>query len=187
MKVRKLSLFCHSITAAIVWLTLISLVDATHAQEVRTNAWHPDTKKLNEAAKYADPVTRDAASTLAHDVTNFYQLLRDKKWHETYDLRAKAFREDVRETDYLGEATKYEDKWGLVNYEVLSVGFSNTIGSTNVDQAVLICRFIELPDYAVSYSSVFWHREDGVWKCLSAGPRKLGIFRQTRPPIIDWR
>jgi hypothetical protein len=129
----------------------------------------------------------DAASTLAHDLKRFYQLLRDKQWHETYELRAKAFREDVRESDYLAEAKNAEKHWGLVNYDVLSAGFQNAYGSTNVDEAILICKFTELPDYAVSYSTVFWHKEDGVWKCLSAGPRKLGIFRGTRPPIIDWR
>lgn len=129
----------------------------------------------------------DAGSTLAHDVKNFYQLLRDKKWHETYELRARAFRNDVLEPDYLAEAKKAEKVWGLANYDVLSVGFRNSMGSTNTDEAVLICKFMELPDHAVCYSTVFWHREDGVWRCLSAGPVKLSILRETRPPIIDWR
>jgi hypothetical protein len=129
----------------------------------------------------------DAASTLTHDLKRFYQLLRDKQWHETYELRAKAYREDVRESDYLAGAKKAEKLWGLVNYDVLSAGFENSSDGTNLDQATLICKFTELPDYAVSYSTVFWHKEDGVWKCLSASPRKLGIFRETRPPIIDWR
>jgi len=129
----------------------------------------------------------DAESTLAHDLKRFYQLLRDKQWHEAYELRAKAFREVVLETYYLAEVKKADEHWGLVNYDILSVEFSNSIGGTNLDQAILICKFTELPDYAVSYSTVFWHKEDGVWKCLSAGPRKLSIFMGTRPPMIDWR
>lgn len=153
--------------------------------------WSPNTEKLDLAAKLhqemGDLRMGDAAMTLARDVKNFYQFLRDKQWPETYELRAKAFRHDIPKSDYLAEARKAEKIWGLVNYEVLSVGFSQTVASTNIDQAVLICKFVELPDYATSYSTVFWHREDGVWKCLSAGPFKLSIFRGTRPPIIDWR
>jgi hypothetical protein len=159
---------------------------AADAQVTNSNLWHPNTDKLDLAAKHPDQFTMDAGSTLAHDVKSFYQLLRDKQWHETYEQRAKAFREYVSEIDYLAEASKAEKRWGLVNYDVLSVNFSNSYGSTNLDQAMLICRFIELPDYAESYSTVFWHKEDGVWKCLSAGPFKLDIFRGTRPPIIDW-
>jgi hypothetical protein len=154
--------------------------------------WSPNTEKLDLIAKLdaqgmGDPRKGDSAITLARDVKKFYQLLRDKQWPETYELRAKAFRHDVLKSDYLAEARKAEKIWGLVNYEVLSVGFSNSLGSTNIDEAALICKFVELPDYATSYSTVFWHREDGVWKCLSAGPFKLDIFRGTRPPFIDWR
>jgi hypothetical protein len=167
---------------------LSSIVGVAYAQATNTNSWHPNTKILDEAAKYGDPVSRDAASTLARDVKRFYELLRDKKWHQTYEMRAKCFREDLLESDYLAEAIKYEKKWGLVNYEVLSQQYQNSIpGATNVDQAILICKFTELPDYAVSYATVFWHKEDGVWKCLSAGPFKLSIFQGTRPPTIDWR
>ena len=168
----------------IICLIAASVVCAADAQE---KDWHPNTSILDETAKYADPVMMDAASTLAHDLKRFYQLLRDKQWHETYELRAKAFRKDVRESDFLAEAKKAEKLWGLANYDVLSANFRNSYGSTNIDEAILICKFTELPGYGVTYSTVFWHKEDGVWKCLSAGPRKLSIFRETRPPIIDWR
>lgn len=179
MKRYYLTIICFLVAAAFRY--------EAEAQEIGKHIWHPTTNKLDEAAKYADPVTKDAATTLAHDVKAFYQLLHDKQWHKTYELRAKAFREDCPEPPYLAEAKLYEKRWGLVNYDVLSVEVRNSIGSTNFDEATLICKFTELPDYAVSYSTVFWHKEDGVWKCLSAGPFKLSIFRATRPPIIDWR
>lgn len=159
----------------------------TRPNETGTNDWHPNIACLEKAAKYGDPVMRDAASTLAHDVRRFYQLLRDKQWRETYELRAKAFREDVPESVYLAEGRNAEKLWGLSNYDVLSSEFHSSEDSTNANEAILICKFTELPDYAVSYSTVFWHKEEGVWKCLSAGPVKLGIFRATRPPMIDWR
>ena len=170
-----------------IFLSALTIATAVYSQETSTNDWNPNTKKLDFIAKHPDPFMGDAGSTLAHDVKRFYQLLRDKKWHQTYELRAKCFREDMLESDYLAEAMKYEDKWGLVNYEVLSVQFRNSIGSTNVDEAILICKFTELPDYAESYSTVWWHKEDGVWKCLSAGPFKLSIFRETRLPFVDWK
>jgi len=171
----------------IICLIAASVICAPDSQGINTNEWHPNTRILDLSAKHGDPLTMDAGSTLAHDVKRFYELLRDKQWHETYELRAKAFREDVLESDYLAKAKKAEKLWGLVNYEVLSVRFYNSFGSTNRDEAVLICKFIEVPDSAESYSTVFWHKEDGVWKCLSAGPFKLDIFEGTRPPIIDWR
>jgi hypothetical protein len=170
----------------IICLIVASVGAAAFAQETSTNYWHPNTKLLDLAARQHDRFTGDAGSTLAHDVKRFYQLLRDKKWHQTYELRAKVFRKDIPESDYLAEALKAEKIWGLVNYEVLSLQFQNSYGSTNVDEAVLICKFTELPDHADSYSTVYWHKEEGVWKCLSAGPFKLSIFRGTRPPIIDW-
>jgi len=162
-------------------------IAAGYSQQINTNDWHPNTRLLDLAAKEHDQFMGDAGSTLAHEVKIFYQLLRDKKWHETYDLRAKAFREDVPESDYLAKAKKGEKLWGLINYEVLSLKFRSSYGSTNVDEAILICKFTELPDTVDSYSTVFWHKEEGVWKCLSAGPIKLSIFEGTRPPIIDWR
>jgi hypothetical protein len=170
-----------------ICLIAMSVVCAAHSQETSTNDWHANASLLDETAKYADPVMMDAASTLAHDLKRFYQLLRDKQWHESYELRAKAFREVVRESDYLAEAKNAEKLWGLVNYDVLSVEFRSSYGSTNVDEAILICKFTELPDYEVSYSTVWWHKEDGVWKCLSAGPRKLSIFREVPLPFVDWR
>jgi hypothetical protein len=171
----------------IICLIVSSVVVTGCSQETNTNDWHPNTRLLDLAVRDHDPFTGDAGSTLAHDVKRFYQLLRDKQWHETYELRAKAFREDTPEADYLTTAKKAEKIWGLVNYEVLSVKFQNSPETTNVDEAILICKFTELPDYAVSYSTVFWHKEDGGWKCLSAGPFKLDIFSGTRTPIIDWR
>ena len=171
----------------IICLILASVVGAAYSQQTSTNDWHPNTRLLDLAARQHDPFTGDAGSTLARDVKKFYQLLRDKKWHETYERRAKAFREDTPETDYLATAIKAENMWGLVNYEVLSINFQNSEPTNDVDTAILICKFTELPDHADSYSTVFWHKEEGVWKCLSAGPFKLSIFEGTRPPIIDWR
>jgi hypothetical protein len=166
---------------------LASVVGATQSKEESTGDWFPDTELLDLAARRHDPFTGDAGSTLARDVKRYYELLRDRKWHQTYELRAKAFREGMLETDYLAEAIQYGDKWGLVDYQVLSVGFEKLYGSTNTDQATLICKFTELPDHAVSYSTVYWHREEGVWKCLSAGPSKLSIFTGIRLPVVDWR
>jgi hypothetical protein len=171
----------------IICLIAASIVCAADTQETNTNSWHPNTRKLDEGAKFSDPVAGDASSTLARDVKKFYELLRDKHWDATYQRRAKAFREVVLESDYIQEVKKAEKLWGLVNYEVLSVELTNTLPGTNIDEAILICKFTELPDYAVSYATVFWHKEDGVWKCLSAGPFKLSMFRGTRPPIIDWK
>jgi hypothetical protein len=172
----------------IICLIVMSVAIVARSQETNTNDWHPNTRLLDLAARRHDSFEGDAGSTLARDVKKFYELLRDKKWHETYELRAKCFREDMLETDYLAEAIKYENIWGLVNYEVLSLGFQNSIpDSTNLDQAILICKFTELPDKAVSYSTVYWHKEDGVWKCLSAGPSKLSIFTGLRLPFVDWR
>jgi len=171
----------------IIGLIIATLVRVSDAQETNTNYWHPNTRLLDEGAKDTDPVTGDSSRTLAHDVKRFYQSLHDKHWDATYQLRAKAFREVVLESDYIQDVKKAEKRWGLVNYEVLDVEFQNSPPGTNIDVAILICKFTELPDYAVSYSTVFWHKEDGVWKCLSAGPQKLSIFRATRPPIIDWR
>jgi hypothetical protein len=173
---------------SIICLILSSIVVGAYAQGTSTNDWHPNTRLLDLAAREHDSFEGDAGRTLARDVKKFYELLRDKKWHETYELRAKAFREDMLETDYLAEAIKQENRWGLVNYEVLSLGFQNSIpDSTNLDQAILICKFTELPDNVVSYSTVYWHKEDGVWKCLSAGPSNLSISEGTRVPFIDWR
>jgi hypothetical protein len=171
----------------IICLIAASVVCVPDSQGIDTNVWHPNTQKLDLMAKIHDPAMMDAGSTLAHDVKRFYELLRDKQWHETYELRARAFREDVLESDYLAKAKKGEKLWGLLNYEVLSIGFQSSHGSTNSDEAILVCKFTELPNSDVSYCTVFWHREDGVWKCLSAGPIKLDIFEGTRPIIIDWR
>ena len=171
----------------IICLIAASVACTAGAQETNRNYWHANTSMLDEGAKHGNPAGMEAASTLAHDLKRFYQLLRDKQWHETYELRAKVFREDVREFDYLAKAKDAENVWGLVNYDVLSGEFRNAYGSTNIDEAILICKFTELPDYEVSYSVVWWHKEEGVWKCLSAGPRKLGIFKETRLPFVDWR
>ena len=171
---------------SVVCVIIGSAVGAAYSQETSTNNWHPNTKLLDLSASW-HAQSGDIGSTLARDVKRFYELLRDKKWHQNYELRAKAFREDMLESTYLAEAIKYENSWGLVDYEVLSAVFQSAVDSTNLDQAVLICKFTELPGHEVSYSTVYWHREEGVWKCLSAGPSKLDIFRGLRPPIIDWR
>ena len=170
----------------IICLIMASLVYVGNSQEINTNDWRPDTKNLDFAAKHGDSAAKDRASTLAHDLKRFYQLLRDKQWHETYELRAKAFRKLVPESVYLAGAKKAEKIWGLVDYDVLSVEFQSFEGATNMNQAMVICKFTELPDSAVSYSTVFWHKEDGVWKCLSAGPNKLSIFHAMTLPIINW-
>jgi hypothetical protein len=171
----------------VIFLIAASVASAADSREIGTNNWHPNTKLLDASARHPDPITLDAGSTLARDVKRYYQLLRDKQWPETYELRAKAFREDVSKSDYLEKAKNAEKLWGLVNYDVLSILFRSSYGSTDVDEAILICKFTELPDYEQSYSTVFWHKEDGVWKCLSAGPQKLSIFEGTRIPTIDWR
>ena len=159
-----------------VGLTVLLLQVEGACSEQKTSGWHPNIQLLDAAAR-----TSQQASALAGDVKEFYQLLRDKRWHETYVRRAKAFQEDVLESDYIARAEKYESKWGLANYEVLSVEFYDS------DVVLLVCKFTELPDYADAYSAVFWHREGGAWKCLSAGPKKLTIFSGTRPPKVDWR
>ncbi|HUB87408.1 MAG TPA: hypothetical protein VMB22_05915 [Verrucomicrobiae bacterium] len=201
----------------IICLIAASFIGAVSSQEIRTNEekdvtqinstndWHPDTKVLDSYAGQTDPLSGEAYGTsLVHDVKNFYQLLHDKKWSETYELHAKAFREDNQETDCLAMAKKYESKWDLVNYEILSVQVDASPGSTNVDEAMLICKFTEhlgLPRFAGyhelvdpipfsqdSYAAVFWHRENGVWKCMSAGPINYKLFEgAARPPTIDWR
>ena len=147
----------------------------------------PITRRLDESAEHGDPTSKEAASTLARDLKRFYELLRDKKWSETYEMRAGVFRKIVPKSYYLAEAQKAQKFWALVSYEVLSVEFRSFQGRTNIDEAILICKFTELPGRHVSYSTVFWHKEDGVWKCLSAGPRKLSIFNGTTPPMIDWK
>ena len=171
----------------IICLMVSSVVVTGSSQETNTNDWHPNTKLLDLVARQRDPLAGDAGSTLAHDVKRFYELLRDKQWHDTYELRAKVFRELVPESDYLVKAKEGEKRWGLANYEVLSIDLQKCYGSTNVDQATLICKFTELPDHANSYSTVWWHKEDGVWKCLSAGPKNLDIFDGVILPAVDWR
>lgn len=176
---------CHLLIACLVAGLSACSADS---QGISTNNWHPDTHRFDDLAKFHDPLLGDSAATLPHDVKRFYQLLRDKKWHETYELRAKAFRESVSESDYLAEAKQFGKSWGLVNYEVLSINFENSIpDTTNLDEAVLICKFTELPGPMDSYSTVYWHREEGVWRCLSAGPHNLPIFNGMRAPFVDWR
>src|ERR1017187_7191253 len=97
----------------IICLIAASVICTARAQETSTNDWHPNTKKLDDNAKHPFPGIGDAESTLAHDVKRFYQLLRDKKWRQTYELRAKVFREAVQESDYFAEAINAEKLWGL--------------------------------------------------------------------------
>ena len=169
----------------IICLISASVVFTSGAQE--TNNWHANTSLLDFNANHGDPAMREAASSLAHDVKIFYQSLRDRQWHKSYVMHAKVYRDLVMEPTYLAETIKYENIWSLVNYDVLSDQFSNTLDSTNINQAILICKFTELPDNEVTYSTVWWHKEDGGWKCLSAGPRKLSVFREMIAPYVDWR
>ena len=108
MKTRRPILLLRLLTAYVVCVIVASVGATAYAQAASTNDWHPNTKLLDLAARQHDQFTGDAGSTLAHDVKRFYQLLRDKQWHETYELRAKAFREDVLESNYLAEAKKGE-------------------------------------------------------------------------------
>lgn len=176
--------YCLSIICLIAaWIACLA-----DAQEINTNYWNPDTKRLDLSAKHiSDPEWRDATITLERDLTRFYQLLRDKQWHETYKLRAKAYRHDVPERHYIAQAKLFGKEWGLANYDVLAVRFENAVNETNIGQAVLICKFVELPGYVTSYATVYWHREDGIWKCMSAGPSNLPICSGTRPPFMDWQ
>jgi hypothetical protein len=177
-----------SLALLVATVGCVQEIKVVHFQDgssgAQTNGWHPNTRLLDLAAQ-EDP--KGVGSTLARDVKRFYQLLHDKQWQETYELRSKTFREIVPESYYLAEAKKSEGIWGLVSYDVLSIETQNSPGTTNLDTAVLICKFTELPDYAVSYSTVYWHNEGGTWKCLSAGPIKLDIFRGIISPFVDWR
>jgi hypothetical protein len=128
--------------------------------------------------------TNDAA--LEHDVRTFYKLLRDKQWPAAYDMRAKAFRETCPKAAYLRMAEEEGKDWGLANYEVLSAEMDEEDDSGSYT-AVLICKFVELPGDAVSYSTVYWHNEDGSWKCLNAGPKGMDIFSGGEGPYINWR
>ena len=179
--------FVNQYRLPIICFIAAAAICTSYSQEISTNDWRPNTRMLDDIAKINDPPMTDAARTLAHDLKRFYQLLRDKQWQETYELRAKAFRKDTPLDGYIAEARQAGKDWGLANYEVLSVGFQSWIGSTNVDEAILICRFTELPGYKISYATVFWHKEDGVWRCMSAGPSRLHFLRGTRPPYMDWR
>jgi hypothetical protein len=169
----------------ILCLITTSFVFAANAQE--TNDWHANTSLLDFNAKHGDPAMREASSSLARDVKVFYQSLRDKQWHKSYVMHAKVYRDIVMEPTYLAETIKYENIWGLVNYDVLSIQFRHTYDSTNINEGILICKFTELPDYAVAYSTVWWHKEEGGWKCLSAGPIKLSAFKEIISPFVDWR
>jgi len=48
-----------------------------HFKPFGTNYWHPNTKRLDVDMGRPDPILGDAGITLARDVKNFYQLLRD--------------------------------------------------------------------------------------------------------------
>ncbi len=65
-----------------------SAVGVANSQETSTNDWYPKTRLLDLAARdYAKGV----GDTLARDVKQFYQLLRDKQWKETYETTCKGF------------------------------------------------------------------------------------------------
>jgi hypothetical protein len=189
----------HYYRLQLICLIVMSVIGSARAQNTNTNhfqmvqilhantvvPWNPNTRLLDLPAQRQRSFEQDRI--LAIDVENFYLALRDKKWPETYKGRARAFQEDFPATEYLAEAINSGKRWGLANYEVLSATLMNSGPTNDMDVAILICKFTELPLYTDSYSTVYWHREDGHWKCLSAGPHGLGIFGATRPPIIDWR
>jgi hypothetical protein len=162
-------------------------IGTAYARGADTNEWHPNTELLDLITKRHYPSGEDREKSLALDVETFYIALRDKRWQETYELRANAFREDFSEQEYLAIAKQNETTWALINYEILSVSIQNSAPTSGRDMAILICKFTELPGNKDTYSTVFWHKEAGKWKCLSAGPHNLSIFSGTRPPLIDWR
>ncbi len=132
-----------------------------------TNTWNPNTEKLDESAKIDTKFL-----SLDHDVKNFYNFLHKKDWKATYELRWKRFKEVVPEPLYLSTAQQELPDWQLSNYEILSV---TTYDS---DDAILICKFVELPGPVTTYSVVDWRKEkDGVWRCDAAGPTKIFLFQ----------
>lgn len=136
--------------------------------EISTN-WNPDTEDLDLGARYDETYLE-----LDHAVTNFYNLLRKKDWNATYDLRWKTFRESITKETYINDGEKEMPDWQLANYDILSEE------TYNDDDALLICRFVELPGPRVAYSMVNWRKEhDGVWRCNVAGPTSLSLFRFT--------
>lgn len=144
--------------------------DSQKLAEIRGNvnsAWNPNTWRLDDTAS-DDP----NYIGLDHDVKNFYTILRQKDWKSAYQLRWKSFRRTMPEMTYLNWAKEEGTNWELANYEILSVQMYD-----NID-AILICKFIELPGPLTSYSVVNWRKEqDGVWRCDSAGPDRLTIFK----------
>jgi hypothetical protein len=128
--------------------------------ENTNGAWNPNTERLDDTASQAPEFV-----SLDHDVKNFYAILHQKDWKSTYQLRWKSFKRSMPETTYLDWAKEEGTNWELANYEILSVQMYNN------NDAILICKFIELPGPLTSYSVVNWRKEqDGVWRCDSAGP-----------------
>jgi hypothetical protein len=172
----KLSLLrAHNIDFAIirsrvVMLLTMSLLFLTSCSRVDSSRnWNPKTDRLDKLVA-SDPSLVD----FARDVKDFYVGLRKKDWALTYARRWKTFRQDCPEGVYLKTARAEGQDWGLLDYEILSVDRHDS------DEVVLICKFIELPDSAVSYGTVRWHNEDGIWRCDCAGPERLSIFRYMR-------
>ena len=132
--------------------------------------WKPDTQKLDDAVG-----SSPNSLSLDNNVKNFYELLHKKDWKATYDLRWKAFKKDIPEEMYIKSGQVAGATWKLLNYEVLSVSVYND------DDAMLICRFVELPGPTVSYSVINWRKEeDGIWRCDAAGPERLTILQYLR-------
>ena len=153
----------------VILIILLSVIFGCSRHEHVGNIWNPKTK-------YLDQLSLDNTNfvNLARDVKDFYNYLEKKDWESAYERRWKTYRQDFPKNIYIKTANSEGRYWGLINYEILSVETHNS------DEAVLICKFVELPDSATAYATVRWRNEDGTWKCDAAGPEKLSIFRYTR-------
>jgi hypothetical protein len=140
------------------------------ATDIKLNAnddWHPDTKDLDLTAREEPEFL-----SLDRDVKNFYELLHNKDWKATYALRWQAFRRVVSEQIYISGCEQELPKWELTDYDILSVHMYNS------DDAIVVCRFIEMPGPTTTYSVVDWRKEkDGVWRCDAAGPGLMRMFQ----------
>jgi hypothetical protein len=155
-------LVCCSCSRKIV----LRFTNQVQPDSISTN-WCPDIEKLDLSSKYDADI-----STLAHDVESFYENMRMKNWKPTYESRWKRFKEVASEATYLNDVEHEIPDWQLLNYDVLSI---HEYGS---DDAVLICRFVEMPGPTTTYSVVDWRKEsDGKWRCDVAGPERKLMFR----------
>jgi hypothetical protein len=154
---------------SIIFVLLMGVLAYHSRREQIIAGWNPSISLLDGIS---DSNTNFVG--LMHDVCSFYDDLHKKQWESTYNRRWKTFRYDFPMALYLKMAAEKGNRWSLLNYEILS------IETYNSDEAVLICKFIESPGAATSYSLVRWRKEDGTWRCDAAGPIKLSLFRYTR-------